>query len=384
MQKKGIKGIMREEGHGRGYMRLRKLIALLMAADVILLAACIVLLLHSNAIERKYMTESQASVDNGSMQPAAVSETGTGMTEASSEASTGSFADTSAAASASDESGSTGDAYLDGVKALAENGASAIDILKYLFPKKIVVADEGTYHFFDINDSLKKNVYPEANYSLSNDMVTYSENGQKVSVLGVDVSQHNGDIDWEKVKASGVDFAYIRAGIRGYGSGKLVEDTTYEANITAAKAAGLHVGVYFATQALNEAEAKEEADYVLQLISGKGVDCPVAIDIEKIEEYDTTPRTLGLTKDQYTANVKAFLEEIRNGGYDAMIYGNAKTFTMMLNMEQVEDYEKWFADYITPAVYTPEFPYAFRIWQFTCNGKCDGINGTCDYNIAYY
>lgn len=358
---------MMEERHGRRRSNVRRVLAFLAAADAFLLLICIILLIRGAVLEKKYeaATEEAGSTSADVIQVQQAVPT--------------------AVQSESASSDSAGDSYLAGVKALAEKGASAIDILKYLFPKNIVVADEGTYHFFDINSSLKKNTYPAANYSLSdNGTVSYSENGKKISMLGIDVSQHNGDIDWTKVRASGVDFAYIRAGIRGYGSGKLVEDTTYEANVTAARAAGLNVGVYFATQALNEDEAREEADYVLQLMAGKDINCPVAIDIEKIEEYQTTPRTKGLTVGQYTANVIAFCEEIKKAGYSTIIYGNAKTFTMMLDMSKVEDYEKWFADYITDAVYTPEFPYAFRIWQFSCKGRCDGVDGTCDYNIAYY
>lgn len=364
---------MNEDRRTRRTKNLIRYLKAVLAADLVLLAICLVLLMRCFYVEKQYRQEKERA-DALSADITSAGGDDSGGSEAM-----GQTADRTATVS------DAGSDYLEGVRRLAEKGASAIDILKFLFPGKIIVADEGAYHFFDIDGNLKKNEYAESGYTVSSDgRVSYSESGNQISVLGVDVSQHNGEVDWEKVKASGVQFAYIRAGIRGYGSGKLVEDETFEANITGAKAAGLNVGVYFATQALNEDEAREEADFVLRLIADKGVNCPVAIDIEKIEEYETTPRTLSLSINEYTANVTAFCDRISEAGYEPIIYGNAKSFTMMLDMAKLENYQKWFADYVNDAVYTPEFPYAFRIWQFSCKGICDGISGKCDYNIAYY
>ncbi len=268
---------------------------------------------------------------------------------------------------------------------LAEKGAAAIEILKTLFPQQVVIADEGVFHFFDIDSSLKLNEYDPKSFSVNESgLITYEEDGEEKGYRGIDVSQHNGQIDWEKAAASGIDFAYIRAGIRGYGSGKLVEDERFEENFTGAKNAGLNVGVYFFTQAVTKEEAVEEAEFVLSLLNGRNPDIPIAVDVEKVESDETVPRTGSLSREQYTENVKAFCERIKEAGYDPIIYGNGKTFFMLLNARDLEEYDKWFADYISPKDWTPYFPYHFRIWQYNSTGSCDGITGDCDLNLAFY
>lgn len=278
----------------------------------------------------------------------------------------------------SDENG-----FRDTLKDMAESGHSTIAILKYFYPDQIVFADSGAYHFYDISDEIKHNDYVAGNFSLSeNGRIQYTgDDGKLVYGQGIDISKHNGTVDWEKVKASGVRFAFIRVGIRGYGSGKIVEDENFSDNADQAAKAGLKVGVYFFTQAVNEDEAKEEADFVIGCIKDKKITYPVVYDVEEIDNYDTEPRTLNLTQDQYTKNAVTFCEEIKNAGYEPMIYGNIKTFMKLLDLKQLENYDKWFADYITEDDVTPYFPYEFRIWQYRAKGTCDGVNGNCDENI---
>ena len=280
---------------------------------------------------------------------------------------------------------STGAKFREKLKSMMQSGSSTTQMLKYFFPDELIYTDQGSFYFAEINEELKMNGRKAENYTLNdNGEVEYAEDGEKKSFKGIDVSKHNGDIDWKSVSAAGVEFAYIRCGIRGYGSGKIEPDVNFEKNLEGARNAGIKAGVYFFSQAINEAEAEEEADTVLALLDGLQTDLPVAIDIEKIEGTSSTPRTSGLSQEEYTSIALKFCEKISANGYEPMIYGNIKTFLMMLDMSRLENIEKWFAGYISDDNYTPYFPYKFRIWQYRSKGKVDGINGDVDMNIAFY
>ncbi|MCR5650152.1 MAG: glycoside hydrolase family 25 protein [Lachnospiraceae bacterium] len=271
------------------------------------------------------------------------------------------------------------------VKSLAERGSSALEMLKVLFPQQLVIADEGAFHFYDINRNLKKNTYDNNCFSVTDEnRMIYTKDDEEIGYCGIDVSEHNGEIDWEEVAADGIDFVYIRAGYRGYGSGKMVEDKCFVQNIEGAKTAGLSIGIYYFTQAVNENEAVEEADFILEKADEYGVDIPIAIDVEKIDDPEAEVRTAALSKDEYTKNVRAFCKRVESRGYGSIIYGNAKTFMMLVNMSELEDKEKWFADYIGPNDIVPYFPYEFRIWQYISNGTCRGVEGNVDMNLAFY
>ena len=220
----------------------------------------------------------------------------------------------------------TGALFKAKLREMTESGYSFLQILKYFFPEQLVIADAGQYHFFDINKNLRMHgLKDEFFYLNSGGEIEYRENGQNIGIKGIDVSQYNGVIDWSRVAASGVEFAYVRCGIRGYGSGKLVEDDGFSYNLEAANAAGIRVGVYFFTQAVTEEEAREEAEFVLERIEGKNTPCPVALDVENVSNADGTPRTAYITKEQYTKNVIAFCERIKEAGYTPIIDGNIKT-----------------------------------------------------------
>ena len=265
------------------------------------------------------------------------------------------------------------------IRTQMEAGESTISILRELYPEQIVLAANSRYHFFDLNENLATHNYEETAFQLDENNILSYNDGKITSKKGIDVSKYQGDIDWSKVKNDGVDYAMVRVGYRGYGSsGKLVTDENFEQNMEGALENGIDVGVYFLTQAVNEEEAIEEADYVLDAIGGYDVTYPVVIDIEEIT-YDTA-RTDELTKEQWTKNCIAFCERIKEAGYTPMIYGNLKTFFIMLDMEQLEEYDKWFAYYDTP-IY---FPYEFTIWQYTEEGTVDGIEESVDLNISFY
>ena len=271
------------------------------------------------------------------------------------------------------------------IREYAEQGKSFLTTLKMLFSDQFVLADEGRFYFKDIDPALRPYSYDDSKIQLTDDgIITYDDEDMDVS-YGIDVSQHNDEIDWEAMKEAGEkpDFIYVRAGIRGYGSGKLVADTQVSANLIGARELGSEVGVYFVTQAVNEEEAREEAQFVIETLSDNTVDLPIALDVEKVDNYETEPRTKNLSAEEYTRNVLAFADEMKKYGHDTIIYGNGKTFMLLLDMSMLEDVDKWFADYVAEDDYIPYFPYDFSIWQFSSGGHVTGINGEVDLNIRF-
>ncbi len=267
---------------------------------------------------------------------------------------------------------------LGGIKELLEGGESTIDVLRKFYPDDIVVADSNQYFFFPIQDTLKKHTYQAENFVQTEDgLMEYYENDELISYKGIDVSKYQGDINWRKVAQDDVDYAFIRLGIRGYTEGEIMEDETFEDNINGALDNDIDVGIYFFTQATSVAEAEEEAKYVLDAIEPYDVTYPIVLDVEAVSNKNG--RTNNLTKEERTEYCIAFCEMIKNAGYTPMIYGNLKTFMLMLDMEQLEEYDKWFA-YYDSEVY---FPYDFKVWQYTDSGSVYGIDGDVDLNISF-
>lgn len=278
--------------------------------------------------------------------------------------------------------------YLDEIQTMMENGDGTLLMLEKFYPDNIVVPDSGRYYFFDISPTLTKNTYKTENFTFPvyneetkeyEGEASYQENGEVVSHKGIDVSKFQGDINWNKVAGDGVEYAYIRLGYRGYESGKIVTDEKYEDNISGCNKAGIDTGVYFFTEAKTKAEGIEEAEYVLDEIEGYRIDLPIVIDVEQ-SASTAKSRTKDLTAEERTEVVIAFCERIKEAGYEPMIYGNLKSLMLMLDMEKLEDYDKWFAYYHYPVI----FPYKYRIWQYSASGSVNGIKGDADLNIAFY
>ena len=218
-------------------------------------------------------------------------------------------------------------------------------------------------------------------YSENQRIVIYNNYG-----FGIDVSKHNGNIDWAKVKESGVNFAIVRVGNRGYGAeGNLVTDPKFVDNMKGAMSNGIDVGVYFYSQAITESEAIEEADMTLKLIKENGfegkIKYPIIIDTEK-----SGGRADSLSKESRTAVVKAFCERVKKAGYEPMIYANKDWLINNLNMNQLESYDVWVAHYnnTTDPIKNPtDYKGKYQIWQYTSTGKINGISGDVDLNIGY-
>lgn len=205
----------------------------------------------------------------------------------------------------------------------------------------------------------------------------YIVNNEVVSWRGIDVSSFQGEIDWQKVKAAGVDFAMIRLGYRGYGTGQILLDDYFDANMRGAIDAGIDVGVYFFSQAITEEEAVEEANFVLEHIRDYDVTYPVAYDLELIP-HDTA-RTDTLTGRQITDHAIAFCDTVKNAGYKTSVYANRRFLVLKLDLSRLTAYDTWYAAYVS----YPDYPYDFKMWQFTDSGSVDGIEGDVDINISF-
>ena len=190
---------------------------------------------------------------------------------------------------------------------------------------------------------------------------------------GIDVSKHNGNIDWGQVKSAGIGFAMIRCGYRGSSSGVLVVDPLYEANIRGAQAAGIPVGVYFFSQAVNIEEAVEEASLVLDLIGGYSLQYPVYLDVEK-----SRGRGDEISPEERTEICRAFLATISNAGYAAGIYSNKLWFENRINTGSLADYRIWMAQYVDIPTYTAT---RYDMWQYTSKGSVPGVPGNVDMNV---
>ena len=202
------------------------------------------------------------------------------------------------------------------------------------------------------------------------------EDDTYISKWGIDVSKFQGNINWDKVKASGVQFVFVRVGFRGYGqSGSLSEDVKYRQNIEGALNAGLDVGVYFYAQAINEQEAIEEAEFVSNLISEYKINLPVVYDPEHVLNDDA--RTDNISGEQFTANTIAFCNRIKELGYEPMVYANMLWESMEFDLSRLSDVKIWYADYELK----PQSPYRFEVWQYSQGGKIPGIDGTVDLNM---
>jgi GH25 family lysozyme M1 (1,4-beta-N-acetylmuramidase) len=231
----------------------------------------------------------------------------------------------------------------------------------------------GKTYFYDKNGK-----FVTGNQTIQGISYFFSSEGVRGGSIGIDVSTWQDNIDWAKVKAAGIDFAFIRLGFRGYSSGKMVLDNKYHQNMRGATAAGIKVGVYFFTQAINEREAVEEASMCLEMVKGYNVRYPIAIDIEY--SGSSSGRANSLTNDQRTKICIAFCETIRNAGYIPSIYANKYYLTSMLNTGQFSSsYVIWLAHYTSQTDYKGRY----EIWQHSSTGKVNGISGNVDMNIGY-
>ena len=263
----------------------------------------------------------------------------------------------------------------------AEKDKVSIEFLQRLIKDRILIWADDSLHSVPIIDDLKPSDFDSKNIVVDEDSTIrrYEVDGEDISLVGVDVSSYQGWINWNKVKNAGVDYAIIRLGYRGYGTGALKLDTSFHNNMTNAIAAGMPVGAYFYSQAISVDEAIEEAEMVIKNLAGYKVDYPVVFDMEEVNDDDENVRTSHLTTEERTDITIAFCEKIKEAGYTPMVYGNIKWMAMNLDLTRLEDYDKWFAQYFKQ----PFFPYEFAMWQYTPYGKIPGISGGVDLNMGF-
>ena len=231
----------------------------------------------------------------------------------------------------------------------------------------------GNTYYYDKNGNYVtgEQVIQGAKYSFNGEGVLSSSSG----VMGIDVSKWNGSINWAQVRNSGVKFVIIRCGYRGSSAGALIEDPKFRANIQGATAAGLKVGVYFFTQAVNEVEAVEEASMAISLVRGYGLSYPIYLDVE-----GSGGRGDRISPSQRTANIKAFCGTVQNAGYRAGVYANKTWFTSQINTGALTNYKIWLAQYAASVTYNAT---RYDMWQYTSKGRIAGISGNVDMNISY-
>ena len=195
-----------------------------------------------------------------------------------------------------------------------------------------------------------------------------------MAIKGIDISKYQTDVDYKKVKADGVEFAILRIGYTGYGTGKRqAKDTLFETHYKGCRDAGINIGGYFFGRGVSAEEGKKEAEYVLSLIKGKTFEYPIFYDTE-----DTYYQAKA-TKAQNTAACKAFCDAIKAAGYKTGIYASKSWFTDKLNDNELQAYDHWVAQYYNKITYNG----SYTMWQYTSSGKVNGIKGNVDMNWCY-
>lgn len=257
-------------------------------------------------------------------------------------------------------------------------GNSVMTSLRKSFSDYLIIYDSKKYIFQPIDYTRKMHEREPENLRLISDNEwEYQENGKTVSHKGIDVSAHQGEIDWAKVKEDGVEFAMLRAVYRGYETGKLVVDKTFEQNAKGATEAGIPIGVYLFSQAVDQQELDEEIKLLEDTIKPYNIVCPVVMDIETAAEGQG--RADGLSMEERTKLARYFADEIDAAGYRPMLYFNYEAAMLLVDTAQLEDVDKWYASYTKDFYY----PYYYSIWQYSEEGTVNGIEGNVDMDMSF-
>lgn len=255
---------------------------------------------------------------------------------------------------------------------------SSITSLRPFYPDKVIVVSQGQFNFVDINKDLRLTDLDPNGFSTNVDgIMEYSVNGEVVSRKGIDVSSYQGVINWPMVAADGVEFAIIRVTLRGYGTGRLVEDETFDYNFQGAAAAGIHPAAYVFSQAITEEEAIEEAQSAIDKLAPYGTGYPIIIDVERISGGEG--RMDDLTPSERTDMILKFCEVVSGAGYKPYIYYNTEMSILYVDIARLENIPKWYASYSSDFFY----PYDIDILQYSATGRVAGITGDVDMDICF-
>lgn len=241
----------------------------------------------------------------------------------------------------------------------------------------LIVGSDGKEEWVTINPYLKRNDYDYTGLVYQYPVMKYFENSEKISHFGVDVSNSNEFVDFNKLKKAGIEFVMIRLGARGYGSGQLSVDEYFFDNMKGAFDAGIKVGVYFYSQAVTIEEALEEAQTVITNLEEYNITYPVAFDMELVA--GDTARIETLTREEKTNIAVAFCNAIKEAGFKPMIYGSKEWFIKKLDLSKLSDYDIW----LEQEQDVPDYPYRFGMWQYSKKAKIDGIAGNANLNVSF-
>ncbi len=224
----------------------------------------------------------------------------------------------------------------------------------------------GKKHVMTVNPAVPKNPYNKESWKKDGDKMFYEGDARFRSRMGLDISRHDGNVDWQAVRAAGFEFVILRIGYRRYQKGTLEIDERFRENFKAARDAGLEIGVYIYSQAITEEEALEEAELVLEELKGEKLELPVVFDPENVPwEW---ARTDDISGEQFTKNSVVFCNRIKEAGYKPMIYANMLWEAFTLDLSRLSGIPLWYADYED----VPQSPYDFEFWQYSAFGNVPG------------
>ncbi len=243
----------------------------------------------------------------------------------------------------------------------------------------LVTYADGSEEWVLISPYLTKNTYDFSGLSTSSYIKKYTENGKKISYLGLDVSKRTTAVSFDSVKAAGVDYVMIRVGARGYATGQLSLDDNFTEMIEGAIDAGLDIGVYFYSQAISDEEATEELNFVLENIEPyrEYITYPVAFDMEAVA--NTASRIDSLTKTERTSIAETFLEGVTDAGYIPMLCGNKEWLIKNVDLSSLQKYDVW----LFQEQDEPDYPYQFVMWRYTTTGILGGVTGDADLSLCF-
>ncbi|MBQ7942655.1 MAG: hypothetical protein IJ326_01185 [Lachnospiraceae bacterium] len=240
----------------------------------------------------------------------------------------------------------------------------------------LITYADGTMEWVELNPNLATNSYTKSRFVYDEPEMKYYESGKQISTFGVDISSKYGVVDFKKLKKAGCDFVMLKAGGRGYATGELISDDSFHTYMSGATSAGLKVGVYFYSHAVSKTEIKEELTLLFAQLDEYKISYPVVFMLESVD--GDIARTDGLDVETRTELADYFLKEVKAAGYTPMLYGDKEALVTAYNMEELQKYDIW----LSQAGESPDYPYAFDMWQYSTNGEIKGIEGEAHLNIC--
>lgn len=236
---------------------------------------------------------------------------------------------------------------------------------------------DGTTEWVEIDKKRTKNTYDFMNLKSVDGKLKYYSGDKVVSFVGVDISRYQKSVDFEQIKNSGIEFVMLRVGSRGYQTGQIALDETFEENIKKASEAGLDIGAYFYSQAINTTEAIEEANMVINALNGYKIKYPVAFVMEPVE--NDMARIDSVTKDNRAVIAATFLNTVQAAGYKTLLFGDEEWLVKKLDLNNFPTTSIWLSDDSD----MPDYPYQFVMWRYTTTGSVVGISGDVNMDICF-